>query len=201
MCGPARPSGTDYLGKWEDTIESPGGGEGRCHLDIAAVGRSYLVKSERQQARNCVAYEGVWTLTSEGNLRGGQTGNLLMSYDKVNHQTVVSGLDQLRYLRRPTQEELLSAAFEGTWIISSRHMIFQLRDLGGGHFELLDGAIADTKGTIVWGKRWQSQLSNGALIVNFPEGSATITRVSDAELTYEESDAFSTSKSKAERAR
>ena len=198
-CGPAAPKGDDYLGKWEGTVESLIGNEGQCHLDVSAVGQSYVIKSERQRVGNCSAYEGIWTLTPEGNLKGGPLGNMLISYDKKTGRAVVSGLGQLRYLTRPTQEQLNSAAFEGSWRIPSKNgEVFKLEEVGGGRFTFHSGT-ANPSGSIAWGNRWPAQLTNGILIVSFAEGSAKITRASDNTLTYEESDAFSSTQHKAER--
>lgn len=198
-CGPAAPKGDDYLGKWEGTIEALTGSEGQCHLDVSPVGQSYAIKSERQRIGNCSAYEGIWTLTPEGNLKGGPLGSMLISYDKTTGKAVVSGLGQLRYLTRPTQEQLLAAAFEGTWRMPTKDGdIFKLEDLGGGHFVFHSGT-ANESGSIAWGNRWPSQLTDGALIVSFAEGSAKITKSSDQSLTYEESDAFSTTQHIAQR--
>jgi len=189
-CGPTAPKGDDYLGKWRGAAESLIGNEGQCHLDVSAVGQSYVIKSERQRIGNCAAYEGIWTLTPEGNLKGGPLGNILISYDRTTRKAIVSGLGQLRYLTRPTQDQLDVAAFEGTWRMPSKNgEIFKLEELGGGRFTFHSGT-ANPNGSIVWGNRWPSQLTNGVLTVSFAEGSAKITKGSDNTLTYEESQGF-----------
>jgi len=189
-CGPTAPKGDDYLGKWEGTVESLIGNDGQCHLDISAVGQSYVIKSERQRIGNCAAYEGIWTLTPEGNLKGGPLGNMLISYDKKTARAVVSGLGPLRYLTRPTQDQMDVAAFEGTWRMPSKNgEAFQLEELGGGRFTFHSG-MANPNGGVVWGNRWPAQLTNGVLTVSFAEGSAKITKGSDNTLLYEESQGF-----------
>jgi hypothetical protein len=199
-CGPTAPKAGDYLGKWEGTVEALTGNEGQCHLDISAVGQSFVVKSERQRIGNCVAYEGIWTLTPEGNLKGGPLGSMLISYDKPTRRAVVSGLGQLRFLTRPTQQQLDSAAFAGTWRMPTKDgEFFTLEELGDGRFTFHSGT-PNPNGSIVWsGNEWPSQLRNGEVIVSFAEGSAKITKASDNTLLYEESDAFSTTQHKAER--
>jgi len=98
--GQSKPTGSDYLGKWEGTIDSLTGGDGPCHLEISSLGVSFVMKSVRQTIGNCVHYEGVFTLTPEGNLKGGQMGELLISFDKAKNQAVVSGMGKLRYLTK-----------------------------------------------------------------------------------------------------
>jgi hypothetical protein len=187
-CGPAAPKGDDYLGKWEGNAESLIGNE--CHLDISAVGQSYVVKSERQRIGNCAVYEGIWTLTPEGNLKGGPLGNILISYDKKTSKAVVSGLGQLRYLTRPTQDQLDVAAFEGNWRMPSKNgEVFHLEELGGGRFTFRS-VSANRNGFLVWGNRWPAHLTSGVLTVSFAEGSAKITKGSDNTLSYEESQGF-----------
>jgi hypothetical protein len=100
-CGPSKPTGSDYLGKWEGTIEALTGSDGPCHLDISKVGESFVIKSERQTIGNCVFYEGIAILTPEGNLRRGNgLGEMVVSFDKNKNQAVVSGSGKLRYLTK-----------------------------------------------------------------------------------------------------
>src|SRR5665213_1180694 len=100
-CGPAKPTGSDYLGKWEGTIETLAGGEGQCHLDISKVGESFVIKNERQTIANCALYEGITTLTPEGNLhRGSGLGEMVVSFDKNKDQAIVSAGGKLRYLTK-----------------------------------------------------------------------------------------------------
>jgi hypothetical protein len=95
-CGQSKPTGSEFLGKWEVTIM-----EGPCHLDISRLGENFVIKSERQITGNCEAFEGVYTLTPEGNLKkGGDLMTVLISFDKTNNRAVVSGLDRLRYMTR-----------------------------------------------------------------------------------------------------
>jgi hypothetical protein len=96
-CGPAKPDGSKYLGKWEGTIEGSFGEVGSCHLDISKLGESFVIKSERQTFGNCAGYEGVVTLTPEGNLTN---GGMVLSFDKAKNQVVVSGFNKLRYLTK-----------------------------------------------------------------------------------------------------
>jgi hypothetical protein len=115
---------------------------------------------------------------------------MLISYDKTTRKAVVSGLNQLRYLTRPTQEQLDVAAFEGTWRMPSKHgEVFKLDELGGGRFTFRAGTV-NPNGSIDWGNQWPSQLTNGVLIVSFAEENAKITKASDNTLKYEESQGF-----------
>ena len=100
-CGPSKPNGSDYLGKWEGTIPALTGNEGPCHLDISKVGESFVIKSERQTIGNCVFYEGIYTLTPEGNLRyGSSAGEVIISFDPSKNQAVVSLGGVIRYLTK-----------------------------------------------------------------------------------------------------
>jgi len=199
-CGQSRPTPSNYLGKWEGTVEALTGSEGRCHLDISPVGQSFVIKSERQQIGNCAAYEGVWTLTPEGNLKGGPMGSMLISYDKTKSQAVVSGLGQLRYLRRPSQQDLNAAIFAGTWQRPSNGQVFRLEELNQGGFRFISGS-QEQDGRIAWGNRLPVEVRDEVLVVQFAEGSATIAKVSNDELTYTEEGAFGSTPEKAVRVR
>ena len=188
-CGKSRPSSSNYLGKWEGTVESLTGSEGRCHLDISTVGESLVIKSERQRIGNCVAYEGVWTLTPEGNLKGGPMGSMLISYDKKATQAVVSGLGGLRYLRRPSQQDLDAAVYAGTWRLPSNGRAFKLEELEQGGFQYTAG-MQESTGGITWTNRWPVQVDNGVLVVRFAEGSAKISKAQNDELDYVEDQGF-----------
>ncbi|CAG0971149.1 hypothetical protein ANRL2_01652 [Anaerolineae bacterium] len=199
-CGQARPTPANYLGKWEGTVEALTGGEGRCHLDISPLGQSFLIKSERQLIGNCEAYEGIWTLTPEGNLTGGPMGSMLISYDKTTKKAVVAGLGQLRYLRRPSPQELAVAAFAGTWRGQASYQHFRLEELNQGGFRFSVGA-QQQDGRIIWVTTWPVQVQGKVLIVQFGEGSATISKVSNDELLYTQDDASGSKTEKALRVR
>jgi hypothetical protein len=101
----SKPSTTNYLGKWEGTIELFDASEGVCHLDISKVGENFVVDSERQTIGNCEAFVGIFTLTPGGSLRGGSTGSVVIAYDRERGRAIVSGLGKLRYLTRGLSEE------------------------------------------------------------------------------------------------
>jgi hypothetical protein len=116
-CGPgglSKPTGEEYLGTWEGTIETSVGGEGPCHLSIARLNQSFVVKSERQTIGNCQVFEGIFTLTSEGNLKGGPMDGLLISHDKSSDKAVVSGAGKLKYLLRTEAVDRLKAEYKVT---------------------------------------------------------------------------------------
>jgi hypothetical protein len=132
-CGRSKPSGSDYLGNWGGTVESITGDEGPCHLSISSVGQSFVIKSERQTIGNCAAYEGIWTLTPEGNLKGGPMGSMLISYDNTTKQAVVSGLGKLRYLTKaPSGEEVRDAAQSKDYWIDREGLTWTTKDNGHG---------------------------------------------------------------------
>lgn len=100
-CGPSKPSGSEYLGKWDGaTVDDPVLGTTKCPVVISRNGESFLVKVEDA---HCSAYQGIYTLTPEGNLKGGPMGTVVMSLDKSQNQIVLSAGGGLAYLRREAQ--------------------------------------------------------------------------------------------------
>lgn len=93
----SKPSASAYLGKW-GTIESRTGSVD-CQVDVSRVGQSFAIKNESQAIGNCLAYEGIWTYTPEGNLRKEGMGQaLVIAYDESTGRALVSGLGAIRYL-------------------------------------------------------------------------------------------------------
>lgn len=109
-CGPSKPNGSEYLGKWDGATALGGAGiPFECPLDITKNGESFLVSVEGhggsqsyEEAQHvvCGEYEGIYTLTPEGNLKGGPMGMRVMSFDREKNQVVLSGGGGLQYLRR-----------------------------------------------------------------------------------------------------
>lgn len=99
-CGSSKPTGSQYLGKWEGSIESITGSDGRCHQGITKLNESFLIKSERQTNGNCANYGGIFTLTPEGNLKGGPMDMIVISFDQTKNVAVVSMGGELHYLTK-----------------------------------------------------------------------------------------------------
>ena len=191
-CGQSRPSSSDYVGKWEGTVESLTGSDGHCYLDISPLSQSLVIKSVRQRVGNCAAYEGVWTLTPEGNLKGGPLGNILIAYDKKSGRAAVSGFGRLRYLRRLTEEELQVAFFEGKWMLGQRipaHFdVFEVKNEITGQLQFRRG-LGQPNGDTAWLDSWPAEVQNGSLHVTLAKGNATLTPRNEDELTYKDGDA------------
>ena len=100
-CGPAKPSGSEYLGKWEATIKGGTDAVYACPLDIARNGESFgiTIEDKTTVGRICSPYEGVYTLTPEGNLKGGELERVLISFDKEKNQVAFS-YGGLQYLKK-----------------------------------------------------------------------------------------------------
>ena len=97
-CG--KPSGSEYLGKWSGAT-TPSGCP--CLLEISRNGESFLLKVDDAQCAShgiCAGGGGLFTLTPDGNLKGGRTGADLISFDKTSNQAVLSALGQLQYLKK-----------------------------------------------------------------------------------------------------
>ncbi len=100
-CQKSAATGSEYVGYWEGTIQADVGGDVPCHLEISQLTKAFVIKSLRQTASNCTAYEGVYVLTPEGHLKkDAATEPVLIALDKQNHRAIVSGLGHLRYLSK-----------------------------------------------------------------------------------------------------
>lgn len=101
-CGPSKPTGEEYLGKWSATW-SEGGGSYLCPLVIARNGNSFLITVEGEFANGniCSTCRGIFTLTPEGNLKGGPMDMVVLSYDKANDRIILSYGGQIQHLDRP----------------------------------------------------------------------------------------------------
>jgi len=97
-CGPSKPTGSEYLGKWEaDSITYPG--KYVCQLDIAKQGESFLITTTFDNNANddggaiCEGFRGMFTLSPEGNLKGysqRMMSSVVIFLDKVNNRVGVS---------------------------------------------------------------------------------------------------------------
>ena len=102
-CGPSKPSGSEYLGKWDITTKGGIGLPVECRLNISQNGESFLISDateDKSWHQVCGKYDGIYTMTPEGNLKGPAMGMPLMSFDKVKNQVIVSGGGELEYLRK-----------------------------------------------------------------------------------------------------
>ena len=102
-CAPARPNGSEFVGKWGG-LRAQGGTDAMydCPLDIARNGASFLLKIDSTDSTTtvvCRVYEGIYTLTPEGNLKGGPLGMVSLSFDKAKRQVVLSA-NGLHYLSK-----------------------------------------------------------------------------------------------------
>jgi hypothetical protein len=157
-CGPSKPTGSNYLGKWEGTGRNAMfGRDVSCHFDISTVGQSFLIKGEGPVLGDCAEYGGIFILTPEGNLRRGNgLGELVISFDKDKNQAIVSAGGELKYWIRA---ETLNA-FLGTWQFGSDKGFdasghydpiggLQIVKLGSGQYQLVEGSL-DYKGAMSW---------------------------------------------------
>lgn len=95
--------GSEYLGRWELTL--PTGTV--CTLDVSKLGANFFVKDlstgyATGPSGRCGLHEGVLTRTPQGTLttQSGVDFPQLWTFDKSKNQIVVSGLEDLEYLRK-----------------------------------------------------------------------------------------------------
>ena len=92
-CGVSKEKGSEFIGKWDGAR-----GDGcKCLLDISKNGESFIVKNVNN-CRDCGTYEGILTLTPEGNLSG-TMGLVTLSFDKTSKQIILSVGGNLQYLQ------------------------------------------------------------------------------------------------------
>ena len=97
-CGPSKPNGSDFLGNWGFTGSCWTGSRSNCGFNISKNGESFLIKTVLDQcAQTCRPYQGIFTLTPEGNLKGGPMGMIVLSFDKAKSQIVASAGGDLVY--------------------------------------------------------------------------------------------------------
>lgn len=171
-CGPSKPNGSAYLGKWEGTgRDTMNGFDVPCHFDISTVGQSYLIKGEGPVLGNCKEFGGIFILTPEGNLkRGSGFGELVISYDKDKNQAIVSAGGEVKYW---TRTESLNV-FLGTWQFGSEGVdasghsepigYLRITKTSGGGFQAVEGFPGCDNGAICWRQDvCNLALSNGRL--------------------------------------
>ena len=86
-CEPAKPSGNEYLGRWNES-----GQFCRCALTITKNGSSFVVKSNvsiSHASCDICRMDDILTLSPEGNLVSG--GRVVMSFDKTKNQIIMPG--------------------------------------------------------------------------------------------------------------
>ncbi|MGA2991348.1 MAG: hypothetical protein ABSD88_12800 [Candidatus Korobacteraceae bacterium] len=100
-CGPSKPTGADYLGKWNAT-RNIDGSLYKCPLDISKNGESFLITVEGENSGNsiCKRYGGIFTLTPEGNLKGGPLGMALLSFDKEKNRVALNYGSDVQFLTK-----------------------------------------------------------------------------------------------------
>jgi len=97
-CGPSKPSGSDYLGNWSFTKACWTGSPSNCGLNISKNGESFIIKTVVDEcAQNCQAFQGIFTLTPEGNLKGGPMGMIVLTFDRTKSQIMASSGGDLEY--------------------------------------------------------------------------------------------------------
>ena len=102
---PSKPTGNEYLGKWTAPMKLESGTVYPCYLTITKNGSSFVV--EAVDADNydnptgiCRPFVGLYTLTPEGNLTGGnQYSPISFSYDKATDR-VMNSHNGIRYLTK-----------------------------------------------------------------------------------------------------
>jgi hypothetical protein len=99
-CGPSKPAASDYIGAWKGATAQ--GCE--CLLDISPNATSFVLKN-LSNCRSCETYEGLYTLSADGNLIGGPMNSISISYNKQRQQAAFSPGGGLQYLVRLTVEE------------------------------------------------------------------------------------------------
>ena len=146
-CGPSKPTGSAYLGKWVGTgRDNLDGNRVACQFDVSTVGQSFLIKGEGPG--NCSVFGGIFILTPEGNLsRGSGLGELVISYDKDKNQAIVSAGGDVEYW---TKAETLNG-FVGRWQYghdgadaSGRYEpigYLSISKTGNGNFQLQDDCV------------------------------------------------------------
>jgi hypothetical protein len=99
-CGPAKPTVSAYLGKWNTTANSSFDGSlMSCSVEISKVGDSFVAKATGGD--RCDYYAGIYTLTPEGNLKkSGGFPNVVIAYDKEKNQPLADYGDKPRYLTK-----------------------------------------------------------------------------------------------------
>jgi hypothetical protein len=71
-----------------------------CPLDISKNGESFVITLEGvRKGDMCNQYEGIFTLTPEGNLKGGPMGSVQFSFDKATNRVALSSKG-LQYLKK-----------------------------------------------------------------------------------------------------
>ena len=114
-CGPSKPTLSDYVGHWEGTYRGDLGGEYACHLEVSVVGQSAVVKSEDQTFRPCETYAQVYSVNTDGTLKGGPMGAVTLLFDKAKDEIIVSGLPTSRNLKRNPSYHSVKDGLSGTW--------------------------------------------------------------------------------------
>jgi hypothetical protein len=99
-CTPSKPTGADYLGVWTGAIDGC-----ECMLNVAAYGGSFMIRNENG-CRPCSTFEGVYTLTADGNLTGGSTGVVTLVYDRTKESVTLRSGSALRSLKKLNSQAL-----------------------------------------------------------------------------------------------
>jgi hypothetical protein len=108
-CGPSKPDGSDYLGKWEGTVTQEVislNGDVKsnydCHLVISKTGETFMIKSEGENVDVCDQMNGgLYTLTSEGNLKNASSFiPIVISLEEEKNRAVVSVNGEMRHLTK-----------------------------------------------------------------------------------------------------
>lgn len=102
-CSPGKPDGSDYLGRWDGATERGfTGARYQCPLVITRNGASFLVTVLEEHGGTdgiCSPYRGIFTLTPEGNLKGGSSfDEVVFSHDKANNRMILSSDGRVQFL-------------------------------------------------------------------------------------------------------
>jgi hypothetical protein len=131
-CGPSKPAASDYLGAWKGATAE----RCECLLDVSRNATSFVLKN-LSNCRPCERYEGLYTLSADGNLTGGPMNSISISYDKQRQQAAFSPGGGLKYLVRLTDQE------------RDHHVVLARLAQAGFEFGGLDGSMCSIGGTDV----------------------------------------------------
>jgi hypothetical protein len=93
-CEPAKPTGNEYLGRWNVSKEFCS-----CALNITKNGNSFLVTNGASSGScDLCRTSGILTLSPEGNLV--ENGRVVVSFDKTKNQIIMQDGSGMNYLSK-----------------------------------------------------------------------------------------------------
>ena len=93
-CEPAKPTGDEYLGRWNVSQQFC-----HCALTITKNGNSFLVTNNASyDACDLCRTKGIITLSPEGNLV--ENGRVVVSFDKTKNQIIMQDGSGMNYISK-----------------------------------------------------------------------------------------------------